>query len=134
MGGLTLATFLGRNQWLADKVAGIMYSAPWFGVHENSGVDFGKKVVTSLLSGLLDEFAVVAPLPIHKVCKSKAYMRTVLTGRKAAPLLSLALIDSAFKNHDRVLNYASNVDYPYLLLLAEKDAIVSNKASRQWHD
>ena len=72
MGGLTLATFLGRNQWLANKVAGVMYSAPWFGVHENSGVDFAKKAMTGVLAGLLDEFAVVAPLPIHKVCKSKA--------------------------------------------------------------
>ena len=134
MGGLTLNTFLGRNQWIADKVAGVMYSAPWFGVHEASGVDFAKKAMTGVLSGLFDEFAIVAPLPLHKVCRSKAHMRTVVTGRKAAPLMSLGLVDSSFKNQDRVLNYASNVDYPYLLVLAEKDAVVSNKASRQWHE
>ena len=78
MGGLTVATFLGRNQWIANKLAGVIYSAPFFGAHESSGVDFGKKAVTSVLSGLLDEFAVVAPLPLHKVCKSKAHMRTVV--------------------------------------------------------
>ena len=130
MGGLTIASFLGRNQWIADKLAGVIYSAPYFGVHEAMGVDFAKKAMTGVLSGLLDEFAVVAPLPLHKVCKSKAHMRSVVTGRKAAPLMSLALIDSMFKNHDRVLNYASNVNYPYLLALAEKDSIVSNKAIR----
>ena len=134
MGGLTLNTFLGRNPWIADKVAGVIYSAPYFGVHEALGVDFAKKAMTGVLSGLLDEFAVVAPLPLHKVCKSKAHMRAVIQGRKASPLMSLGLIDSMFKNHDRVINYASNVNYPYLLVLAEKDSIVSNKTSRQWHD
>ena len=134
MGGLTIASFLGRNPLIAEKLAGVIYSAPYFGVHEALGVDFAKKAVTGVLSGLLDEFAVVAPLPIHKVCKSKAYMRSVITGRKASALMSLGLIDSMFKNHDRVLNYASNVNYPYLLALAEKDSIVSNKVARQWHD
>ena len=111
-----------------------MFSAPYFGSHESLGIDFAKKAVTGVLSGILDEFAVVAPLPLHKVCKSKAYVRTVITGRKATPLMSLSIADSCFKNHDRALSYASNVDYPYLLVLAEKDSIVSNKVSRQWHD
>lgn len=111
-----------------------MFSAPYFGTHEALGIDFAKKAIASVLSGVLDEFAVVAPLPLHKVCKNKAYMRTVITGRKAAPLMSVGLGDSMFKNQDRVLNYASNVNYPYILILAEKDVLVSNKVARQWHD
>ena len=134
MGGLTVGTFLGRNPWIANKLAGVIYSAPFFGVHESSGVDFAKKAMTSVLSGLLDEFAVVTPLPLHKVCKSKAHMRTVVSGRKASPLISLGLIDSFFKNIDRLQMYSSKVEYPYLLALAEKDSIVSNKASQQWHN
>ena len=90
--------------------------------------------MTSVLSGVLDEFAIVAPLALHKVCKSKSYVRCIIMGRKAAPLLSLSCVDSCFKNQDRVLMHASNVKYPYQVCVAEKDSIVCNKSIREWHD
>ena len=134
MGGLTVASFLGRNQQIAEKLAGVIYSAPYFGPHETLGVDFAKRAMTSVLSGVLDEFALVAPLALHKVCRSKSYVRCIITGRKAAPLMSLQCVASGFKNQDRVLMHASNVTYPYQVCVAEKDSIVCNKAIREWHD
>ena len=126
MGGLTIATFLGRNPWLANKLAGVIYSAPFFGVHESNPVDAGKKAITSLLSGVLDEFAVVAPIPLHRVTRNKAHVRYIVNCKKAAPLMSLKLIDSFFRNHDSLQNNAKKVTYPYHLLLAQNDTIVSN--------
>lgn len=98
MGGLTIASFLGRNPEIAGKLAGVIYSAPYFGPHETLGIDFGKRLVTSMLAEILDEFAIVAPLPLHKVCKSKTHMRSVLMCKKANPMMSLKVAASCFKN------------------------------------
>ena len=71
MGGLTVNTFLGLNPALAEKISGVIYSAPFFGMHENAGMNLGKKIMTSCLAGVLDEFIVCAPLAIHKVCRNR---------------------------------------------------------------
>ena len=60
-------------------------------------------------------------------------MRQVITSRKANPLLTFGLLSSFIRNIDRVATYANKVDYPYLMLLGEKDVIVDNAASRAWH-
>ena len=79
MGGLTLNTYLGLNPAIASRLAGVIYSAPFFGMPDHAGMNFAKKTFVSALSGLLDEFVIVAPLPLHKVCRNKDYMRTVIT-------------------------------------------------------
>ena len=45
----------------------------------------------------------------------------------------MTLAASFFRNHDRVMTYAKAVKYPYLLVIGEKDVIVSGKACRDWH-
>jgi hypothetical protein len=60
-------------------------------------------------------------------------VRSVLNNRKATPLLSAGLISSFNRNIDLVAKNASKVDYPYVLILGEKDVIVDNAASRDWH-
>ena len=133
MGGLTLNTYLGLNPAIADRLAGVIYSAPYFGMNENMGVNFAKKAVVSACSEVLGEFVVIAPLAIHKVCRNKQYMRSVITQKKSVPLISLGLIDSFIKNHDRVMTYARQVKYPYLMVLGEKDSIINNKIDKEWH-
>lgn len=49
------------------------------------------------------------------------------------PFLSIGLVNSFVTNHDRVATYAERTKYPYLLILAEKEVLVSNKASKSWH-
>jgi len=34
---------------------------------------------------------------------------------------------------DRVANFANKVEYPYLMIIGEKDTIVDNSAARDWH-
>ena len=45
----------------------------------------------------------------------------------------MSLMSSFIQNHDRVMTYAKKVSYPYLIVLGEKDVIVSNDACRSWH-
>jgi len=53
--------------------------------------------------------------------------------KKAVPLLTCNLIHSFNVNLERVQLLAPKVEYPYLMLLGEKDLIVDNNASRAWH-
>jgi hypothetical protein len=60
-------------------------------------------------------------------------VRTVITARKAPPLLSFSLASSWNRNIDNVQKFAKKVEYPYVLILGEKDVIVDNAAARSWH-
>lgn len=132
MGGLTVNAYLGYNPDIAKRLAGVIFSAPYFGAPDGQ-VNFGMKICAHLLKYMLEEFALAAPLHFHKVCKKKVYMRQMMQQRKAHPLLSLGLVSSFVSNQDRVFANARKVTYPYLLVLGEKDEIVNNKTSRAWH-
>lgn len=131
MGGLTINTFLGLNPQIAEKLAGVIYSAPFFGIPRKMNI--AEKLVISGLAKVMDELVMISSLPIHKICRNKPYMRMVLQTRKANPFMTAGLMNSWIKNHDRVATFAHKVNYPYLLLLGEKDVIVDNSASRSWH-
>ena len=45
----------------------------------------------------------------------------------------MSLVASFNSNHDKVMTFAKKVDYPYLLVLGEKDVIVCNPTTRKWH-
>lgn len=46
----------------------------------------------------------------------------------------MGLFHSVIRNQDLVMNYANSVDYPFLMVIAEKDALVNNKINRKWYD
>ena len=133
MGCLTVNTYLGLNPSIANRLAGVIYSAPFFSMSEQMNIDPVKRIIVRSTAGLLDEFVMFAPLPLHKVCRDRRYMRTLVPSRKATPFLSMGLCASFLRNHDRVLTYANDVKYPYLMVLGEKDEIVNNKVNRLWH-
>jgi len=60
-------------------------------------------------------------------------MRTVITSKKATSLLSFSLIASWLRNLEIVQNKVAKVDYPYVLILGEKDILVDNASARIWH-
>ena len=132
MGGLTVNTFLGLNPQIADKLAGVIFSAPFFGISTKK-INPVEKLVISGIAKVMDEMVMISSLPIHKICRNKQYMRQVIQSRKANPFMTAGLMDSWIKNHDRVATFANKVNYPYLILLGEKDVIVDNSASRAWH-
>lgn len=47
--------------------------------------------------------------------------------------MSPSLLASQNRNISRAKNYAYRVTYPYLLLVGERDTLVDNTASREWH-
>jgi hypothetical protein len=47
--------------------------------------------------------------------------------------MTASLGASFVRNCDSIIKNARNVTYPYLLILGEKDVIVDNLASRDWH-
>lgn len=58
----------------------------------------------------------------------------VLTEAKGPPYASLGLQASIMRNQDKLMAAANSVQYPVLMVLAEKDVIVSNKVARAWYD
>ena len=61
-------------------------------------------------------------------------MRQVITQKKVIPLLTAQLSSSINKNIDKAENLAIKVQYPYLLLLGEKDTMVDNLSALRWHE
>ena len=73
MGALVVNTLLGLNPWLADRLAGVIYSAPLFGtVHKFSPL---QKVAILLKATFFDEAICMTEFPIHKLSRNKAYVR-----------------------------------------------------------
>jgi len=132
MGGLTVNTYLGFNPDITKRLAGVIYSAPFFASPEGQ-MNAGIKIAAHTLKHVLEEFVCVAPLCLHKICRKKAYVRQLVQQKKAFPFLSLGLVSSFITNHDRVITHANKVNYPYLLVLGDKDEIVNNSVNRAWH-
>lgn len=73
MGGLTINTYLGVNPHIADKLAGVIYSAPFFGMTEEAHLDPIRKVMLGPLEAVFGEFVLMCPLPMHKITKNLTY-------------------------------------------------------------
>lgn len=82
----------------------------------------------------MDELVFTGSMQCHKICRNKQYVRMHLTNRKANPFLTPSLASSIVQNHKNVKEHADKVEYPYLLIMGEKDVIVDNGASRMWHE
>jgi alpha-beta hydrolase superfamily lysophospholipase len=89
--------------------------------------------MVSVLAGAFEEMVLVGGLALHRITRNKTYVRMVINSKKATPLISAGLINSFNRNCDLIAKNASKVDYPYILILGEKDVIVDNAASRDWH-
>ena len=50
MGGLTVNTFLGLNPKIAERLAGVIYSAPFFGMPEYAKLNFFEKIMVGVLA------------------------------------------------------------------------------------
>jgi alpha-beta hydrolase superfamily lysophospholipase len=114
-------------------LAGVIFSAPFFGLPEYAQKNPVEKLMFSVLSNFLDELVVMTSMPMHRITRNRAYNRSMLTQTRSNPLLSMKLFVSVMKNQDRLMTYASQVTYPYLLVLGEKDMIINNAVNRQWH-
>jgi len=77
MGGLTVNTFLGLNPQIADKLAGVIFSAPFFGIATKK-INPVEKLVISGIAKVMDELVMISSLPMHKICRNKQYMRQVI--------------------------------------------------------
>lgn len=87
----------------------------------------------NVLAGAFDEMVLVGGLALHRITRNKTFVRYVVNCRKATPLLTAGLISSFNRNIDLIAKNASKVNYPYLLILGEKDVIVCNTTTRDWH-
>ena len=50
MGGLTVNTFLGLNAKIVERLAGVIYSAPFFGMPEYAKLNFFEKIMVGVLA------------------------------------------------------------------------------------
>ena len=76
MGCLAWDNYLSLNQhhMLADdRLAGIVYSAPFFGIPDSAGMDAGKKIVIKGLACVADEFVITTGMPMHKNSHNMQY-------------------------------------------------------------
>ena len=133
MGCQVLCSYLALNKPISDRLAGVIWSAPFWGIPDFVDFDEGKKMIVKLLAPQLDELLLTTGMPTHKVCRNRTYMRLTLTGKKAPPFTTLGMQASFLRMLDLIHASAKHVDYPYILVLADKDIIVSNKDAKKWH-
>lgn len=100
MGGLTVNTYLALNPQIAEKLAGVIYSAPFFGSIKKFGA-IDKFFLGGLASGF-DELVFANELKLHKITRNKQFVRMVVNQRKATPLVTASLFSSCFNNLDSV--------------------------------
>jgi alpha-beta hydrolase superfamily lysophospholipase len=87
----------------------------------------------SITAKLFEELILVATLPMHRLSRNKTFLRQTILQEKSFPLLTASLAASLNRNMSRALSFAREVEYPYLVLLGEKDTIVDNRSAREWH-
>ena len=126
MGCLVLNSFLCLNPDIAERLAGVMYSAPFYGLPDYKHIDPVKMEVLKILSLAIDEFVINAEIPLHKVTRNRNHHMSVLQTTKGAPLCSLGFLVSVLRMQGLVNAKAKSITYPYLMLLGEKDIIVNN--------
>ena len=134
MGCLNVNTYLTQNPEVAKRVSGVIWSAPFFGMHEKYGMGNPvRKTMVKFLAMVLEEFVLSASLSVNMNSRNKRYMREVINSNKNFPMCSFGLIASCLRHFDNIQASAKSVTYPYLMVLGDKDAVVSNKASKEWH-
>lgn len=132
MGALTVNTYLQNNPAMADKLAGVIYSAPFFGsVIKKTGFQIS---MLDNLAANMNEMVLIGGMQMHKICRDKKYMRQVILSKKSNPLMTASLASSIFRNLAKVMKNAEHVTYPYQMILGEKDTIVDNASASAWHD
>lgn len=77
MGALTVESFLGLNPLIAEKLAGIIYSAPMFGMRRQYNIF--QKIVVNIQASLLDEMMMIEPIPIQKMSRNRPWTRLIVT-------------------------------------------------------
>ena len=77
MGCLATENYLILNQshLTEDRIAGIVFSAPFFGIAESVGANPVKKMVIKGLACIADEFVVNKGQPSHMLCHNMQYQR-----------------------------------------------------------
>ena len=104
MGCLALENYLNFNSHhlTEDRISGIIFSAPFFGIHESIKVNFGKKLSIKTLASIADDFVLTRGNPLHLVSRNKQYLRQLITSTKAPPLASFSLLASFIRSIDRL--------------------------------
>ena len=69
MGGLSINSYLSLNPEIAGRLAGVIYSAPFFGLVKK--LDFVQKKVIDFMSSAMDEIVLFGSLPVHRICRNK---------------------------------------------------------------
>lgn len=124
MGGLCVASFLTRNNHLAEKLSGVIYSAPLMGMKKQK--TNGEMFFVGKMAESLDEMVLCGGLECHKICRNKTFVRQFLLNRKANPFCSASFVLSLERNIALIHKHAEQVKYPHLLVLGDKDSIVEN--------
>ena len=132
MGALVVNMFLSLNPELSSRLAGVIYCAPLFGLYNKK--NFFLRALESFFAVCKDDMILLTSFPYHRISRNKQYVRQVITQKKVIPLLTAQLSSSINKNIDKAENLASKVQYPYLLLLGEKDTMVDNLSALRWHE
>ena len=128
-----LCTYLNLNPNIAKRLAGVIYSAPFFGIPDFVEMTWAKKQVLFFLAEHLKEFAVTSGMPMQCITRNKTYLREIIHGTKAIGLASLGLHASFARSIDSLQAKAREVTYPYFLFLGDKDTIVNNRMTMVWH-
>ena len=64
---------LNKSHLTDDRLAGVVYSAPFFGIPESAGMDPVQKQVIKGLACIADELVITTGMPMHKNSHNMQY-------------------------------------------------------------
>jgi len=131
MGGLSVASYLANNPNL--KISGMILSAPLLAMSERAKIDEVKRGLIKALASQFDELVINPLIPVNLISRDPRVMRDFLTNRKVVPFISLGLTRSMLEYIDDIPYNLGHFHYPYLIMIAEKEAIVSNSGAKLFH-
>lgn len=144
MGCMVINTFLLKNPEL--KLAGVIFSAPFFGFSEKIKLTWFRTQILKLASPIIPVstnqtnitffcqlFCLQSPIKIHSVSINKPYMHSLLQDRKAIPFLNSESTLSLLAGTQNLQKHSKRFAYSYLLMMGEYDDVVSNTKAEDWH-
>jgi len=96
MGCMVTNSFLINNPQISKKLAGVVYSTPFFAFAPGT-VDAVKKLAIKVIEDVFGDFVINSGLPLQYITQNKRFIAKKLSESKSNPFISASLISSMMR-------------------------------------
>lgn len=96
MGSMVTNSFLINNPEVAKKIAGVIFSAPFFAFAPGT-VNAGKKLAVKVIEDIFGDFVINSGLPLQYITQNKRFIAKKFKESKSNPFISASLISSMMR-------------------------------------